>query len=144
MGKCVLIGNVANPELRFTQSGKAVGTFSVAENKRKRDGDKWVDGPTSWTRVAVWGDYGENVIAALTEVSKPRVIVWGELRQRTWETEDGQKRSVHEVVADEVGLTMRFGYPSDWESTFTPKQRGDVPPPEAYEEPFDPDGVEPF
>lgn len=108
-----LVGNVTRePELRFTPSGRAVAQFGLAINRRKRDeSGAWVDGDTSFFDVVCWGELGENVAASLGKGT--RVIVLGELRQRSWETEptDGtepQKRSKIEVVADSVGPELRW------------------------------------
>lgn len=97
----------ADPELRFTQSGKAVAGFSIACNSRKKDaGGNWVDGDTTFLRANIWGEYAENV--AETLVKGVKVIARGTLKQRSFETKDGDKRTVFELEVDEIGPTLRF------------------------------------
>lgn len=99
-----LIGNVvADPELRYTNSGKAVANLRVACNSRyKNDAGEWVDGDSTFLDVICWN----NAEAIADKVHKgSRVIVIGQLKQRSYE-KDGQKRSVYEVTADEVALVV--------------------------------------
>lgn len=103
----MLIGNLTDdPELRFTPNGAAVANFRLAVTPRVRDGDTWKDGETSFFRVNVWRQQAENVAETLQKGS--RAIVVGRLRTRTWETPEGEKRSVTEVEADEVGPSLKF------------------------------------
>lgn len=101
-------GNITrDPELRFIASGAAVATFGVAVSSRRKDASgNWVDGDTSFFDVTCWRDLAENVAESLTK--GVRVVVVGRLQQRTWETKDGDKRSKVEVVADEVGVSLRW------------------------------------
>ena len=102
-----ITGNLTgDPELKFTPKGDAVASFTVAVSKRVKDGDKWVDGPSSFYRCSIWRQYAENIAESLTKGT--RVIVTGEMRQRDYETKEGEKRSVWELQADEVGVALRY------------------------------------
>lgn len=93
----------ADPELRFTPSGKAVSTVSLACTDRRKVGDRWEDGDTTFVDVTVWGDDAE----ALSTLTKgQRVTVEGRLTQRSYETRDGDKRTVFEVIASLVTLPL--------------------------------------
>ncbi|MGB3411669.1 MAG: single-stranded DNA-binding protein [Microthrixaceae bacterium] len=103
-----LIGNITrDPELRFTPSGAAVATFGLAVNRRWRNQqtNEWEE-QTSFFDIVCWREMAENVAESLTKGS--RVIVTGRLDQRSWETDQGDKRSKVEVVADEVGPSLRW------------------------------------
>ena len=102
----IITGNLTrDPEIRFTQSGTAVATFSVASQDRKRDADgNWVDGDTTFLDVTAWRQTAENVGDSLSKGD--RVVVYGRLRQRSYETKQGEKRTVLEVEADEVGPSL--------------------------------------
>ncbi len=103
-----LVGNVIrDPELRFTPSGLASCNFSIAVNRRKlnQQTQEW-DESTSFFDVTCWREMAENVSESLHKGS--RVIVTGRLEQRTWETPDGDKRSKVQVVAEEVGPSLRW------------------------------------
>jgi len=95
--RVILAGNLTrDPELRYTPNGKAVASFGLAVNNRYKAGDEWKD-DTCFVDVTVWGKQAENCAEYL---SKGRnVLVEGRLQYRTWETEEGQKRSKLEVVA---------------------------------------------
>ena len=102
------IGNLTgDPELRFTPSGVAVANFTVACTPRTLDKNtnEWKDGETTFLRCQVWRTYAENVAESLTRGT--RVIVTGRLRQRNYETKEGEKRTVFEVEVDEVGPSLR-------------------------------------
>jgi single-strand DNA-binding protein len=102
-----LVGNLTDdPELRFTPNGAAVANFRLAVTPRVREGDTWKDGETSFFRVNVWRQTAENVAETLTKGA--RCIVVGRLRMRSWETQEGEKRSVTEIEADEVGPSLKF------------------------------------
>ena len=103
-----LVGNLtADPELRFTPSGAAVASFTVAVSKRIKDeAGNWKDGPSSFVRCSVWRQYAENVGDSLAKGN--RVIVTGQMQQREYEDKDGTKRSVWECQADEVGPALRY------------------------------------
>ncbi|MEI2638875.1 MAG: single-stranded DNA-binding protein [Microthrixaceae bacterium] len=103
-----LIGNITrDPELRFTPSGAAVATFGLAVNRRWRNQqtNEWEEA-VSFFDVVCWREMAENVSESLTKGT--RVIVTGRLDQRSWETDNGEKRSKVEVVADEVGPSLRW------------------------------------
>ena len=101
-----LVGNITrDPELRFTQTGRGVASFGIAVNRRYQVNNEWQE-QTSFFNVVAWGQLGENAAATLTKGS--RAIVFGRLEQRSWETQDGEKRSVVEVVADELGPSLRW------------------------------------
>lgn len=101
-----LEGNlVADPELRFTASGKAVANFRVATSERKKQGDEWIDGDECFLDCSIWDKAAENLTDSLTVGAK--VIVVGRLRQRSYETNSGEKRTVYEVKADSVGPSLR-------------------------------------
>ena len=101
-----LTGNLTrDPELRFTTGGRGVASFGHAVNRRYQVNGEWQE-QVSFFNIVCWGDLGENVAATLTKGS--RCIVSGRLEQRSWETNDGEKRSVVEVIADEVGPSLRW------------------------------------
>lgn len=103
-----LIGNITrDPELRFTPSGAAVANFGLAVNRRWRNQqtNEWEE-QVSFFDIVCWRELAENVTESLTKGS--RVMVSGRLDQRSWETQDGEKRSKVEVVADEVGPSLRW------------------------------------
>ncbi|MGH2684274.1 MAG: single-stranded DNA-binding protein [Actinomycetota bacterium] len=103
-----LVGNITrDPELRFTPSGQANATFGLAVNRRwqNRQNNEWEEA-TSFFNVVCWREMAENVSESLQKGA--RVVVTGRLEQRSWETQDGEKRSVVEVVADEIGPSLRW------------------------------------
>jgi single-strand DNA-binding protein len=103
-----IVGNLTrDPELRFTPAGAPVTTFGVAVNRRwqNRDSQQWEES-TSFFNVTCWRDLAQNVSESLEKGS--RVLVSGRLDQRSWETQDGERRSVVEIVADEVGPSLRW------------------------------------
>ncbi len=103
-----IIGNLTDdPELRYTPNGSAVAKFRVAVNRPFKDeSGAWKDGETSFFTVNAWRSLGENVAESLTRGS--RVMVIGRLRSRSWETQEGDKRSAVEIEADEVGPSLRW------------------------------------
>lgn len=103
-----LIGNITrDPELRFTPSGAANATFGIAVNRRwqNRQTNEWEEA-VSFFNVVCWRELADNAAESLSKGM--RVIVTGRLEQRSWETDQGEKRSVVEVVADEVGPSLRW------------------------------------
>ena len=101
-----LIGNLTrDPELRFTTGGRGVASFGLAVNRRYQVNGEWQE-QVSFFNIVCWGDLGENAAATLSKGS--RCILPGRLEQRSWETNDGEKRSVVEVIADEVGPSLRW------------------------------------
>jgi single-strand DNA-binding protein len=103
-----VVGNlVADPELRFTQAGQPVATFRVASTPRMRDAasGEWRDGDSLFLTCNVWRQAAENVAESLQRGM--RVIVTGRLKQRNYETKEGEKRTVYEVEVDDVGPSLR-------------------------------------
>ena len=103
-----IVGNLTrDPELRYTPSGAVTATFGVAVNRRwqNRDTQQWEE-KVSFFNVTCWRDLAQNVSDSLEKGS--RVLVTGRLEQRSWETQDGERRSVVEIVADEVGPSLRW------------------------------------
>jgi len=103
-----VVGNlVADPELRFTASGQPVATFRVASTPRIRDNatNEWKDGDSLFLTCNVWRQAAENVAESLQRGM--RVIVTGRLKQRSYETKEGEKRTVFEVEVDDVGPSLR-------------------------------------
>src|SRR5918999_1512686 len=104
-----VVGNLtADPELRFTPSGAAVANFTVASTPRTfdRQSQEWKDGEALFLRCNVWRQAAENVAESLTRGS--RVIVSGRLKQRSFETKEGEKRTVVELEVDEIGPSLRY------------------------------------
>jgi single-strand DNA-binding protein len=98
----------ANPELRFTPAGSAVANFTVAANERRLDRDtgKWVDGDATFLRCLIWRDAAENVANSLSRGD--RILVTGRLKQRSYETAAGEKRTVMELDVTEVGVSLKW------------------------------------
>ena len=104
-----VVGNLtADPELRFTPSGAAVANFTVASTPRifDRQTSEWKDGEALFLRCNIWREAAENVAESLTRGS--RVIVTGRLKQRSFETREGEKRTVFEVEVDEIGPSLKY------------------------------------
>ena len=101
-----VVGNITrDPELRFTTGGRAVASFGIAVNRRYQVNNEWQE-QTSFFDVVAWAQLGENAAASLNKGA--RVIVSGRLEQRSWETPDGDKRSKIEIIADEIGPSLRW------------------------------------
>ena len=103
-----IVGNITNdPELRFTPSGAAVASFTIASNSRYLDKatNEWKDGEPVFMRCSVWRQYAENVAESLTRGT--RVIATGRLKQRSYDNRDGQKVTVIEMEVDDVGPALR-------------------------------------
>jgi single-strand DNA-binding protein len=108
LNSITVVGNITrDPEMRFTPSGVSKVTFGVAVNRswRNQQTNEWEE-QTSFFNVVCWRELADNVGASLKKGT--RVVVTGRLEQRSWETEQGEKRSVVEIVADEVGPSLRF------------------------------------
>ena len=104
-----VIGNLtSDPELRFTPSGSAVANFTIASTPRTfdRQSNEWKDGETLFLRASVWREAAENVAESLTKGM--RVIVTGRLKSRSYETKEGEKRTVIELEVDEIGPSLRY------------------------------------
>ncbi len=101
-----LVGNVTkDPELRYTTGGRGVASFGLAVNRRYQVNGEWQE-QVSFFNIVAWGDLGENAAASINKGN--RVIVTGRLEQRSYETKEGEKRSVTEVIADELGPSLRW------------------------------------
>ena len=105
-----ITGNATSVELRFTASGKAVANFRIAHTPRRYDKatQQWTDGETLWMPCTLWGDAAENLAQTMGQAKSLRVIATGRLKQRNFETRDGEKRSVIELDVDEIGPTLRW------------------------------------
>ena len=104
-----VVGNlVADPELRFTPAGAAVANFRIASTPRtfNRSTNQWEDGEALFLTCNVWREAAENAAESLTKGM--RVIVQGRLRQRSYETREGEKRTIFEVEVDEVGPSLKY------------------------------------
>jgi single-strand DNA-binding protein len=104
-----VVGNLtADPELRFTPSGAAVASFTVASTPRTfdRQSNEWKDGDALFLRCSIWRQAAENVAESLQRGM--RVVVTGRLKQRSFETREGEKRTVIELDVDEVGPSLRY------------------------------------
>jgi single-strand DNA-binding protein len=104
-----VVGNLtADPELRFTPSGAAVASFTVASTPRHLDKatNEWVDDEALFMRCSIWRQAAENVAESLTRGM--RVVVQGRLQQRSYETNEGEKRTVIEMQVDEIGPSLRY------------------------------------
>jgi len=104
-----VIGNtVADPELRFTPSGQAVANFTIASTPRtfNRQTNEWEDGETLFLRASIWREAAENVAASITKGM--RVIATGRLKSRSYETKEGEKRTVMELEVDEIGPSLKY------------------------------------
>ncbi len=104
-----VIGNLTtDPELRFTPSGAAVANFTVASTPRTfdRESGAWRDGEAMFLRCSLWRQYAENVAESLGRGA--RVVVQGRLRQRSYDTKEGEKRTVTELDVDEIGPALRY------------------------------------
>ncbi|HLZ38866.1 MAG TPA: single-stranded DNA-binding protein, partial [Mycobacteriales bacterium] len=104
-----IVGNITNdPELRFTPSGAAVANFTVASTPRTfdRQANEWKDGETLFLRCSIWREAAENVAESLQRGM--RVIVTGRLKSRSFETKEGERRTVIELDVDEVGPSLRY------------------------------------
>ena len=104
----IIIGNCTrDPELKFTNSGASVASFGVAVNRRKKnDAGEWEDGDPSFFNITCWQSLADHVAESVTKGQ--RVIVCGRLEQRSWENDAGEKRTAIDVVADEVGPSLRW------------------------------------
>ena len=101
-----LVGNLTrDPELRYTTGGRGVASFGIAVNRRFQRNGEWEE-QVSFFNVVAWGDLGENAAASLNKGH--RIVVTGRLEQRSYETREGEKRNVVEVIADELGPSLRW------------------------------------
>lgn len=104
-----VVGNLtADPELRYTQSGVAVASFTIASTPRSfdRQSGEWKDGEALFLRASVWREFAENAASSLRKGM--RVIAQGRLRQRSYETREGERRTSYEIDIDEIGPSVRY------------------------------------
>jgi single-strand DNA-binding protein len=104
-----VVGNLtADPELRFTPSGAAVASFTIASTPRTFDraSNEWKDGEALFLRCSIWRQAAENVAESLTRGM--RVVATGRLKQRSYETREGEKRTVIELEVDEIGPSLKY------------------------------------
>ena len=104
-----VVGNLtADPELRYTQNGLPVANFTIASTPRNFDraANEWKDGEALFLRASVWREFAEHVAGSLTKGS--RVIATGRLKQRSYETREGEKRTAIELEVDEIGPSLRY------------------------------------
>lgn len=104
-----VVGNLtSDPELRYTQNGLAVANFTIASTPRNFDraSSEWKDGESLFLRASVWREFAEHVAGSLTKGS--RVIATGRLKQRSYETKEGEKRTSFELEIDEIGPSLRY------------------------------------
>jgi len=140
-----VVGNLtSDPELRYTQNGLAVANFTIASTPRSYDraSSEWKDGDALFLRASVWREFAEHVAGSLTKGS--RVIASGRLKQRKYETAEGEKRTSMELEIDEIGPSLRYATASVLRVTRTgspehrPQSASDVPweptPPAAQQE----------
>jgi single-strand DNA-binding protein len=103
----IITGNLTeDPEIRYTQGGAAVTNLRVAVTARVREGDIWKDGDTSYFRVIVWRTLAEHAADSLAKGD--RVIVTGRLKTRSWETPEGEPRTVVELDAEDIGPSLKW------------------------------------
>ncbi len=117
-----VVGNItSDPELRFTAGGQAMAKFGLAVNRRwqNRSTQQWEE-DTSFFNITTWREQAENAANCLRKGA--RVIVTGRLQQRSWETPEGQKRSIVEIQADEIGPSLRW---ATVDVTRTPRRESD-------------------
>lgn len=104
-----VVGNLtADPELKFTNSGVALASFTIASTPRTFDkqSNEWKDGEALFLRCSVWREFAEHVASSLTKGA--RVIAKGNLRQRSYETREGERRTSFELDVDEIGPSLRY------------------------------------
>ena len=105
MTDVTVVGNISEPELRFTPDGKSVLNFSIADNHRKKQGNEWIDDGTTWRKVTVWEDKAETLANALSKGD--RVVVVGSERMKQFTARDGGTGQSLEVTAKHVGIIPR-------------------------------------
>lgn len=117
-----LVGNLTrDPELRYTNGGQAVASFGLACNRRYQQNGEWKE-QTSFFNIVAWGQLGENAAQSLAKGA--RIIVSGRLDQRSYETREGESKSSVEIVADEIGPSLRWATASIERTTRTEGQSG--------------------
>jgi single-strand DNA-binding protein len=123
-----VVGNLtSDPELRYTQNGLAVANFTIASTPRNFDRatSEWKDGEALFLRASVWREFAEHVAGSLTKGS--RVIASGRLKQRSYETKEGEKRTSMELEIDEIGPSLRYATASLTRAQSSSGPRGGAP-----------------
>jgi single-strand DNA-binding protein len=119
-----ITGNLTDdPELKYTPNGAAVTNFRIAVTARVRDGETWRDGDTSFFRINCWRQLAEHVADSLSKGD--RAVIIGRLKSRSWETPEGERRSVVEVEADEVAPSLRWAIAKPERASNGGKGKGD-------------------
>jgi len=134
-----VVGNLtSDPELRYTQGGLAVANFTIASTPRTFDraANEWKDGEALFLRASVWREFAEHVAGSLTKGS--RVIASGRLRQRSYETKEGEKRTSIELEIDEIGPSLRYATASITRAQSSSSPRGGAPAAGGNDEPWAP------
>jgi single-strand DNA-binding protein len=118
---------VADPELRFTPSGAAVVNLTIAQNERRlnKESGKWEDGDAVFLRCNAWRQFAENIAESFSKGD--RVIGYGRLKQRSYETREGEKRTVMEVELDGLGASVKFRTVQINRADRSQQQRGSAP-----------------
>jgi len=132
-----VVGNLtSDPELRYTQNGLAVANFTIASTPRTFDkaSSEWKDGDTLFLRASVWREVAEHVAGSLTKGS--RVIATGRLKQRSYETKEGEKRTSMELEIDEVGPSLRYATASLTRASSGGPRGGQAPAASGNDEPW--------
>ncbi len=133
VNKAILIGNLGkDPEIRYTQSGQAVTTFSIATTRRWRDKDGANQEQTDWHNIVVWGRQAENANQYLKKGSP--VFIEGRIQTRNYEDKDGQKRWITEIVAQSVQFLGRPGESGGSRESSGAPSHQDEPPPDISED----------
>jgi single-strand DNA-binding protein len=120
-----VVGNLtSDPELRYTQSGLAVANFTIASTPRSFDraSNDWKDGEALFLRASCWREFAEHVAGSLTKGS--RVIATGRLKQRSYETKEGEKRTSIELEIDEIGPSLRYATAQVTRAASSPRDGG--------------------
>lgn len=123
-----VVGNLtSDPELRYTQNGLAVANFTIASTPRNFDraSNDWKDGDALFLRASVWREFAEHVAGTLTKGS--RVIATGRLKQRSYETKEGEKRTSIELEVDEIGPSLRYATAQITRAAASPRDGGGAP-----------------
>jgi single-strand DNA-binding protein len=132
-----VVGNLtSDPELRYTQNGLAVANFTIASTPRNFDraANEWKDGDALFLRASVWREFAEHVAGSLAKGS--RVIATGRLKQRSYETKEGEKRTSMELEIDEIGPSLRYATASLTRAQSSSAPRSGAPVAAGNDEPW--------
>ena len=136
-----VVGNLtADPELRYTQNGLPVANFTIASTPRNFDraANEWKDGEALFLRASVWREFAEHVAGSLTKGA--RVIATGRLKQRSYETKEGEKRTAIELEVDEIGPSLRYATAQVTRTSGGSGGQGGARPQAVADEPWAPSG----